>query len=57
MQNMKIVLKLSGIPGSGKTTLAKILSQRYQFKDIYVDTFYNSVSRIDTSVVWFRDKK
>lgn len=51
---MNKVIYLTGIPGSGKTTVAGDLKKE-DFQYIGIDDFYKSVKRVDKSVEWFRD--
>jgi shikimate kinase len=51
------LLILNGIPGSGKTSLGKLLSQRNGFNIVKVDTFYETIPRVDDKVQWLEDIK
>ncbi len=52
---MNTLLILNGIPGSGKSTLGELLRERNGYNFVKIDTFYETLPRVNEEVEWFDD--
>ena len=53
---MSTIIRLVGIPGSGKTTIAKLLEDQ-GYVHVRIDEFYESIPRVNKDVEWFLDEE